>query len=167
MVPVPSPNTQEVLAHTPHHRPHESCLQSGAKAQHLPWIPGQWARVHRERRARIEEVNAGWPGVRCSGPPGSWTTLLPNLSDLCWVWGTEWVGLTVTAALPWPSSSALWLTDFQMLLFSFPSSSWSVTCHLFLDFIYLFICIPCDGGYRTLVKLAADPMGGSCGGGQG
>ena len=33
------------------------------------------------------------------GPGAAGTTLLPNLSDLWWVWGTEWVGLTVNGSI--------------------------------------------------------------------
>lgn len=158
MVPILSANTQEVLVHAPHHRPHELYLGSGAKAQSLPRIPSQWARVHREKRARIEDENAGWPGVRCWGPRGSWNNSPSKpLRPL--------VGLGDRVSGPHSYGSLALNKQFRSV------ADWLPNAFVFLPFfflvcdlspfpwLYFFFCIPHDGGYRTLVELASTKVG--------
>ena len=77
--PIPGANTQEVLVHAPHHRPHDSCLRSGARALSLPRYQADEPECT-DRRARIQEANAGWPGAE--GPWAAGTALLLPLVGL-------------------------------------------------------------------------------------
>ena len=115
-----------------------------------------------ERRARIQKANAGWPGAE--GPWAAGTALLPPLVGL----GDRVSGPLSDGSLALNKqfcSVASWLPDAFVFLPFF-----ILVCDLSLFpwlYLFIFICTPCDGGYRTLVELASHPMDGSWGGGQG